>query len=114
MKAAVANTAEHVNAYRAQITVALLAGAGICALFYAMSLYSLVSRTIAMRQTERATASLSGDVSSLDSQYLKLMSSVTPDMMADHGLSEGTVSAYIKLSQSTASIPALARGGDEL
>jgi hypothetical protein len=115
MKQAIATTAENVHAHRAAITVALLIGCAICALFYAVNLYSLISRTVAIRQAEGSAASLSSAISALDATYLKLTSAITPDTVSAHGLSVGQVSAYIKRSQSTASImPALAQVGHEL
>lgn len=115
MKRVLANTAEQVHAYRANITLALLCATALCVMWYAVNLYSLVSRTIALRQTEKSIASVSSQVSDLDSQYLKLTSSVTPDELANYGLSEGKVAVYIKRNQSTASLlPTLAQSGHEL
>lgn len=115
MKRVLTTTAEQVHAYRANITLALLFATMLCAMWYAINLYSLVSRTVALHQTEKSIASVSNQVSDLDTQYLKLTSAITPDQLAAYGLSAGKVAAYIKRTQSTASLlPALAQGGHEL
>ena len=110
MKKAIVSTAEHVHAYRAAITLALLCGSGLCVLFYAMNLYTLISRTVAVRQAESQVADLSSQISALDSQYLSLTSAITPDTLAAHGFAPGKVTAYIRLDQPTA----VALAGHEL
>jgi len=114
MKRAIARTAEEMHAYRANITLAILAGCVLAAAFYAVSLYSLISHTVALRQIEGSITAVSSEIAGLDSQYLALSSAVTPDMLAAHGFSAGQVSLYITRSAPTASIPALAQGGHEL
>ena len=114
MKRVIVNTAGQVHAYRAAITLGLLGLSAIFAIFYAVNLYSMVSHTVALRQTESAISSVSNALGELDSQYLKLSSAITPDALAEHGLSAGHVSLYIKRSAATASIPTLAQGGYEL
>lgn len=115
MKRVLINTAEQVHSYRANITLALLFASALCAIWYAANLYSLVSRTVALRQAEKSIASVTTQVSDLDTQYLKLTSSITPDQLSAYGLSAGKIAAYIKRTQSTASLlPALAQGGHEL
>ncbi|HEX7724613.1 MAG TPA: hypothetical protein VF438_02670 [Candidatus Paceibacterota bacterium] len=116
MKRVLVNTAENVHAYRMNITLAILFASAICAAFYAMNLYSLVSRTVAIRQVERQLTSVSSAISDLDSQYLILTSNITPDTLASHGFTAGKIAAYIKRSQATASAqPTLvASAGHEL
>lgn len=116
MKRVLVNTAENVHAYRMNITIAILCASVICAAFYAMNLYSLVSRTVAIRQVERQVTAVSSVISDLDSKYLTLTSNITPDTLVGRGFAVGKVSAYIKRSQSTATIqPTLvARAGHEL
>lgn len=116
MKRVLVNTAENVHAHRMNITIAVLFASTICAAFYAMNLYSLVSRTVALRQVERDVTAVSSAISDLDGTYLNLTSTITPDTLAAHGFSAGKVAAYINRSQATASAqPTLvARAGHEL
>lgn len=114
MKKAITTTAGELHAYRAMITLAILAASPLCAVFYAFNLYSMISRTVALRHAESAITAASTDVGRLDAEYLKLAASVTPDLLASHGLAEGKVSLYITRTAATASLPALAQGGHEL
>jgi hypothetical protein len=117
MKRVLVNTAENVHAHRMNITIAILCASVLCAAFYAMNLYSLVSRTVALRQAERQVTAVSSAISDLDSTYLTLTSAITPDTLAAHGFTAGKVAAYIKRSEMTASAqqPTLvARAGHEL
>jgi len=117
MKRVLVNTAENVHAYRMNITIAILCASVICAAFYAMNLYSLVSRTVAIRQIERQVTAISSVISDLDSTYLTLTSNITPDTLAAHGFTAGKVAAYIKRGQASASAvqsTLVARAGHEL
>lgn len=103
--------------YIANITTAVFAGILVTTLFYATNLYSLVSRTVAVKQVEKETATLSSSLSTLDAEYLRLSSAITPDAMTKHGLSQAQVSVYITRPAATASAASvinLARGGHEL
>ena len=116
MKRVLVQTAENVHAYRMNITLALLAASVLCAAFYAMNLYSLVSRTVALRHVESQLTTVSGDISDLDSKYLTLTSAITPDTLAAHGFAAGKVAVYITRTETTASAqPTLvASAGHEL
>ena len=114
MKRAIAETADRINDYRANITTALLGAAILAAILYAFNLYALISRTVAIGQTEKQSAAISSVISALDGQYLKLTSAITPDTLAEHGLTSGQVSIYITRPSRTASIGDLASVGHEL
>jgi len=109
MKRAAIQTAVAVHDYRSNISLVILFGCFMLAAMYAVNLYGLVSRTIAIRSAESQASSMANDVSSLDAQYLKLASEITPDALQSHGLSQGKVSLYISEPVPTAS-RALAAG----
>jgi hypothetical protein len=115
MKRVLVQTAENVHTYRMNITLALLVASALCAAFYAMNLYSLVSRTVALRHVESQLTAVSGAISDLDATYLTLTSAITPDTLAAHGFTAGKVTAYIMRSEATAfAQPTLvARAGHE-
>lgn len=94
-----------------KLNAAILGACAISALFYAVNLYSLISHTVAMQQIEGRAVLLASALSSLDAEYLKLTSAITPDALAEHGLVPGKVSLYVTRPASTAS---LAAGGHEL
>lgn len=114
MKRSIVNTAGHVNDHRAILTAALLFGSVLCAAFYAFNLYTLISHTVALRQIDSQMVAIGSELSSLDSEYLKLASAITPDAVTAHGLMPAQVSVYITRPQPTASIGNLAQGGHEL
>ncbi|MFA6314749.1 MAG: hypothetical protein WC648_00025 [Candidatus Paceibacterota bacterium] len=64
-------------------------------LLYAMNVYSVISRTVALQNTQAEIVTATKTIEELDSKYLKLASNVTPDDLRSFGLKEGVVSAYI-------------------
>ena len=114
MKQAITHTAENIMTHRAILTLSLFVASGVCAIWYAFSLYSLISHTVAIRQTDKQIAAVSSAVSDLNVKYLKLTSNITPDSLSGRGFTAGKVAAYIKRSQPTASALILARAGHEL
>ncbi len=97
-----------------KLNAAILGTCAISAVFYAINLYSLISHTVAMQQTEGRAVLLASALSSLDAEYLKLTSAITPDALAEHGLVPGQVSLYITRPAATAAIGNLAAHGHEL
>lgn len=105
MKRAIAHTGIQINNQRANITTMLLLGSLMIAAFYTFSLYNLISKTVLIGQLEKEASALSSEISSLDSEYLKLSSTITPDKMSKYGLEKGHVSLYITRPQPTAYAP---------
>lgn len=91
----IAQTYTLTHGYRAYITYALVGMTGLVAVLYAANLYRLVAHTVAIREITREASEISQAVQDLDRQYLDLSSSITPDMVEAHGMSQGPVSAYI-------------------
>ena len=112
----IAQTYNVTTPYRAYFTAALCAGCLMAAFLYAISLYHVISRTVALQRIDRQSAVLTGQVEDLDSRYLSLESGATVDALASYGLEQGQVSAYIPRTASTAyaaSLGTLASGGHE-
>ena len=117
MTKAIARTYTVTTPYRAYVTAALCAGCLAAALCYAVSLYQVISRTVALQHVNGQNAALTGTVESLDSRYLELGSAESVDALSAYGLQTGQVSAYIPRSAATASAASfgtLAAGGHEL
>ncbi len=100
------------NEYRSKLALAMLVSAAALMVFYAIQVYVVVSRTVAVEKLENHIAMLSSDLNKLDSTYLGMSRSITPDMMADYGLTAGEVTAYIQPSPSAAA-GVLAAAGHE-
>ena len=113
MTKAIAQTYHVTTPYRAYVTAFLCAGCLMASLVYAVSLYRVVSHTVALEHLNSQTAQLSGAVDALDSQYLALSSAATVDSLSSYGLQAGDVTAYIPRSISAASLGTLAVGGHE-
>jgi len=111
MTKALAQTYNAAYEHRLNITYAVLAACAVVTCIYAMNVYRVVSRTVALQQAETRITAVTASVDNLDAQYLELSSSVTPDSLKQYGLSEGQVSAYISRS---ASLGSVALGGHEL
>ena len=112
----IAQTYHVTTPYRAYFTAALCAGCLMAAFLYALSLYHVISRTVALQKIDRESAVLTGQVENLDSQYLGLDSAASVDALASYGLEQGQISAYIPRTSSTAyaaSLRTLAAGGHE-
>ncbi|MDE1975103.1 MAG: hypothetical protein KGI49_01160 [Patescibacteria group bacterium] len=114
MTRAIAQTYELANDNRAKITIGIMAVCVLMAAFYMFNLYGVISKTIAVGKADSLLSSGSASVNALDSQYLSLVGSVTPDALASYGLETGHVAAYIDRSAPTASLGNLAKAGHEL
>ena len=113
----IAQTYNVTTPYRAYVTGALMCGCLMAAFLYAISLYHVISRTVALEHMDSQSAALTSRVEALDSQYLALSNAVPPDALSSYGLVEGQVTAYIPRSVSTAyaaSLGTFAVGGHEL
>ena len=113
----IAQTYTVTTPYRAYFTSVLCAGCLMAAFLYAISLYHIISRTVALEHVNSQSAVLTGQVEALDSRYLDLSSANPADALASYGLQAGQVAAYIPRSAGTASaasLGTLAAGGHEL
>jgi virulence-associated protein VapD len=78
---------------------------------YGMNVYAAISHTVAIQNVEKQVSGLSSSVDSLDAQYIRLSSAITPDVLPKHGFSQAQVSAFISRSVSLGSV---ALSGHEL
>jgi len=111
MTKAIAQTYTVAHEYRVQITTALLATCLVLVAIYGANVYMLISRTVALQQTESQINTLSSEVAKLDTQYLQISSAVTPASLKARGFEQGQASAYITRS---ASLGSVALSGHEL
>ena len=95
MTKAIAQTYTTSREYSREINTALIAACSFLLMLYAVNVYRVISRTVALESVDKQTASLTTSVDSLDSQYLALTSKISPDALADYGLKQGQVSAFI-------------------
>lgn len=105
------NTLATLHGYRRQITLALLATSVMLVSVYAVNLYRVISHTIALQNIKVQVIALDGVVNKLDSQYITLSHTITPDAVAARGFDQGKVSAFISR---TASLGRIALVGHEL
>lgn len=110
MTKALAQTYTIAHTYRRSITSALLMACILCALFYAVNLYRVISHTIALQQISRETKTLNTSVQSLDAQYLGIAKTITTDTIRARGYDQVPVSAFI----SRTSLGRVAIAGHEL
>ncbi len=106
MTKAIAQTYSLVHEYRRRITLALLAGCAFLLLIYAVNVYSIISRTIALEAIQKQTATLTTAVDSLDSEYLKISGRIGPDSLKEYGFTQGQVSVFIPRNSSLGSLAA--------
>ena len=111
MTKALAHTYTVAHEYRVQITSALLATCLLLVVVYGINVYVVISRTMALQQTERSIASVHSVVSELDANYLGLSGNITPATLSAHGFIQGHAESYI---HKTASIGQANKGGNEL
>ncbi len=111
MTKVIAQTYSLTKDYRTQAIYALMAASIVMIGLYAMNIYSVVSRTVALEKIEKQTATLSNSVESLDSQYLTLSGKITPDTIHAYGFQPGAVAEFINRG---ASLGSLAMSGHEL
>jgi hypothetical protein len=110
MTKAITKTYSFTKEYSAVMTQIVMAGAIFMAILYAINVYSIVSRTVAMKDIESKAAKLQSSVQDLDAQYISLTNKITPDMARHYGLEESQVTAYIPRTPSLGSAQTLSRG----
>lgn len=97
--------------HRLHITYAVFAACAALAIFYAVNLYTVISRTVALGQIQKQEATAAAAVASLNATYFQLSSAITPDTLRHYGMSQGHVSEFISR---TASLGSVALRGNEL
>ena len=100
MTKAIARTYTTFHTYRRQINLALLATCAMIALVYALNLYRVISDTIALQQVTVQVSALDLAVDKLDSRYIAISHTITPDVVTARGFGQGKVSAFISRTTS--------------
>jgi len=90
--------------HRLHIIRALMAGCMFLAILYAVNVYAVISRTVALQRLNVESATLGSSVDKLDTQYLALENKVSIDSLSTYGMSQGKVSEYITRSSSQGSV----------
>lgn len=101
MTKAIAQTYNVINDYSKMISYFFLIGSLIMMFVYAFSIFSVISRTVALQKIEAQINVLNSDINQLDSHYLVLSGAINPDDLSQYGMSKGKVSQYISRSAST-------------
>ena len=104
MAHAIAQTYIAVTEYRARITAFLLMLCAVMVMYYGVSIYKTISMTVALDKAHMEIAAVTSTVGTLNSTYLDLSRSVTPDKLGEYGLSQGHVSEFISRSTSIGSV----------
>ncbi len=65
------------------------------AFVYAINIFSLISKTVALQKVEASIANLASGINELDSRYLSLSGDITPDNLVAYGMIRSQVSEYI-------------------
>jgi len=107
MTKTIAQTYTIAHTYRRSITSILLAACIVCALFYVAHIYSMVSHSVAIQQATESVVAADAAIQRLDTQYIALTASITPDMLHTYGFDTAAVSAFISRTTSLG----LAQGG---
>lgn len=100
MTKVIAQTYDLARPYRANISYALLVSCAMLLCLYAFNVYSLVTKTVAIQDVNAKIATISGELSDLNTQYLSLTDSITPESMQKFGMVPAQVSEYISRNSS--------------
>ncbi len=111
MTKAIAQTYTVVEMYSRQINTALIFICVFTLFLYAMNVYHVISRTVALESIQGQTADLTASVDKLDGQYLEMASKISPDALQTYGFKQGQVSAFISR---TTPLGSVATRGHEL
>lgn len=103
MTKAIAETYNVLNENIKLINISLLFGCLFLLCFYAVSVFSVVSKTVVLQKIESKISMLSGDINNLDSEYLSLSSNISLDDLSNHNMIKGKVTEYIPRSNGVAS-----------
>lgn len=111
MTKAIAITYDVANRKRSEIAVLLMVACGALMLTYAFALYNLVSNTVAIKDFNESKATIDMKINELDTEYLSLVSNITPDILSQYGLKEGETTIFISKS---ANLGHVSLGANEL
>lgn len=81
------------------------------AVWYGVSVYTLVSNAISLRNIEKEISSLSSEIGDLDAQYIKMSEEITSDKLTQFGLSKGEVAVFIPKTASLGNVVGLVSHG---
>ena len=98
MAKAIALTYTVAKDYTNKITGTILLLCAFFAILYGINIFKTITRTVSIQRAQTEITALSSQVSALDSQYLKLSASVTPNILASYDLSHGHISHFISMS----------------
>lgn len=99
MTKAIAQTYNILNENLKIVNYVFLTGCFLIILLYVISIFSVVSKTVALQKIEAKISLLSSNVNNLDSEYLAFSLKISPDSLSDYGMSKGQVSEYITRSK---------------
>ena len=111
MTKAFTNIYELASEYRSRINTVLFISCLALVFIYALSIFDIISRTVALEKVHIALVARGSTIKDLDTQYLSITKEITPDILNAHGFKEGEASFYI--SRST-SLGRVALSGHEL
>jgi len=100
MTKAIAQTYNIFNENIRIISYSFIFGSLVLICIYALSIFSIISSTVALQKVEAKITVLNSSVNQLDSQYLVLSGTINPDDFSQYGMTKGTVSQYISRSAS--------------
>lgn len=98
MTRAIAHTYTTAREYRLEITYALLATCAALVIAYGINVYSLISHTIALQKIQAQVLTSNNSLKDLDSKYITLSSTITPDTLKQYGFAPAQVSEFITRS----------------
>lgn len=84
------------------INISLFFGCLLLIGLYAISVFSVVSKTVVLQKIESKISVLSGDINDLDSEYLSISGNISQDDLSNFGMTKGRVSEYISRSNGVA------------
>ncbi|MEK7609518.1 MAG: hypothetical protein AAB470_00155 [Patescibacteria group bacterium] len=95
MRKTITRTYNIAHEYQRQITLTVIAFCVVLALGYAVNLYYVISKTVALQRINAETTTLSAEIQGLDAKYLSISGTITPDIFRKYDLNKGQVSAFI-------------------
>lgn len=95
MTRAIAHTYNLAAEYRLHITYALFAACAALVLAYGINVYSLISHTIAIQKVQGELLSSNNSLRDLDSKYIALSGTITPNTLRSYGFEPAQVSEFI-------------------
>ena len=100
MTRAIAHTYNFAIEYRSTITASLIFTVLFMSFLYAVNVYAIVSRSVALQQIEKQVTAAEMEVRSLDMSYLGLSKKISPDALSAYGMTQGNPTAFIQRTTS--------------